>query len=135
MARSLIQTVNPSAQTVAENGIISLGTVSRRYGCNLRMSGNGIEVSGDGYYEIDASFVIAPSATGNVSVAMVVDGVTIPGATATGTATAVGDVVTLPIFATIRRACGCCDSVNNVTFVITENAGSVTNASVRIEKT
>ena len=134
MARSLIQTVNPSSQTVAVNSIISLGTVARRYGCNLIMSGNGIEVSGEGYYKVDSAITLTPTATGNVSVAMLVDGVAVPGAVATGSVSTVGNSVTLPIVATLRRACGCCDSVNNITFVLTSNASTVDNISVRIEK-
>lgn len=134
MSKSLIQTVNPSSQTVAVNSVISLGTVTRRYGCNLRLSGNGIEVSGDGYYKVDACVTLTPTVVGNVSVAMFVDGVAVSGAVATGSVSTVGNTVTLPIEATLRRACNCCESVNNVTFVLTEGASTVDNVSVRIEK-
>ena len=53
MSKSLIQVTNQSSQTVAANSIISLGSVLRRFGCNCKLSGNGIEVVGQGYYTID----------------------------------------------------------------------------------
>lgn len=134
MAKCLIQTVNPSSQAVAVNSIISLGTVSRRYGCGLRLSGNGIEVGGEGYYKINASITASPTAIGNVSVAMYVDGVAVPGAVSTGSVSVVGDATTLPIVATIRRSCNCCEEVNNITFVLTSGASTINNISVRIEK-
>lgn len=134
MSKSLIQTVNPSDQTVAVNSIISLGTVARRYGCNLRMSGNGIEIGGDGYFTVNACVTLTPAAIGNTTVAMLVDGVNVQSAVATGSVSTVGNSVTLPIEATIRRPCGCCESVNNVTFVLTEGASTVNNIAVRIEK-
>lgn len=134
MSRSLIQTVNPSSQEVAVNGVATLGTVARRYGCNLRMSGNGIEVSGEGYYTVEASIVTTPTAAGNVTYAMYMDGVAVPGATSTGSVTTVGNTTTLSILATVRRGC-CCENVSNITFVCTEGANTVNNISVRIEKT
>ena len=50
MSKSLIQTVNQSSQVVAANSIIDLGSVIRRFGCNLRLNGNAVEVDGAGYY-------------------------------------------------------------------------------------
>ena len=133
MSKSLIQTANPTTQAVAENGIISLGTVLIRYGCNLRMSGNGIEVIGDGYYEIDAAVTVEPSALGNVSVTIFVDGVEVPSAVSSGYASAEDTPVTLPIVTTIRKGCKC-DGASNITFVLLEGTGDVTNISVRVSK-
>ena len=61
MSKSLIQIANQSTQVVAEESIINLGSTQRRFGCNLRLSGNGIEVSGAGYYTIDADVLVAPT--------------------------------------------------------------------------
>ena len=58
MSKSLIQVANQSPQTVALNGIITLGSTQRRFGCNCRLSGNGIEVDGAGYYTVDASATV-----------------------------------------------------------------------------
>lgn len=91
MGKSLIQTTNQSSQPVAVNSIIALGSVLRRFGCNCRLSGNAIEVEGDGYYEIDCSVTLTPTAVGNSTVALYADGVQIPGAIATAGVSTVGN--------------------------------------------
>lgn len=133
MGKSLIQVANQSQQNVNDDSIISLGSVQRRYGCNLRLSGNAIEVTGEGYYKADASVSVEPTVEGPVTVALYKNGVQIPGAIAYGTASAAEVPVTLPIVATIRQTC-CCDSADNLTLVLLEGAGIVTNVSLRVEK-
>ena len=132
MSRSLIQTVNQSAQAVAANSIISLGSTQRRYGCNLRLSGNGIEVNGEGYYTIDAGVSVTPTAAGAVTVAAFEDGVQIPGAIAYGTGTAAAPLSLSIPPSTIRL--GCCDSTKNITFVLIAGAGTANNVAVRVVK-
>ena len=133
MGKSLIQVANQSNQTVAANSIISLGSTQRRYGCNLRLSGNGIEVNGEGYYTIDADVSVAPTAVGNVTVALYNNGVQIPGAIAYGAVSTANNPTTLSINATVRQGC-CCDSADNLTLVLLEGAGVVQNVSMRVEK-
>ena len=133
MGRSLIQTANQSSQTVAVNSIIGLGSVQRRFGCNLRLSGNGIEVNGEGYYTIDADVSVAPTAAGLVTVALYNNGVQIPGAIAYGSVTTAGNPTELSINTTVRQGC-CCDSADNITCVLVAGAGTVQNISVRIVK-
>lgn len=133
MSRSLIQTANQSVQTVAAGSIISLGSTQRRFGCNLRLSGNGIEVNGEGYYTIDAGLSVTPTAAGPVTVALYNNGVQIPGAIAYATGVAGVPVsVSIPP-ATIRQGC-CCDSADNITCVLIEGAGTVNNIAVRVVK-
>lgn len=131
MSRSLIQTANQSSQTVAENSIISLGSVQRRFGCNLRLSGNGIEVTGEGYYTIDADVSVSPTVAGPVTVALYSNGVQIPGAIAYDTTATANEVTTLPISTTVRQSC--C-STDNITCVLVEGAGTVENVSLRVVK-
>lgn len=133
MSRSLIQVANQSTQAVDVNSIISLGSVQRRFGCNCRLSGNGIEVNGEGYYTVDATVSVSPTATGAVTVGLYVDGAQLPGAIAYGSVSTASNPVTLPIVATIRQGC-CCDSADNLTLVLIEGAGNVTNVSMRVEK-
>ena len=133
MSKSLIQTANQSAQTVANNSIISLGSVQRRFGCNLRLSGNAIECDGQGYYTIDGNVSVAPTAVGNVTVALFNNGVQIPGAIAYGAVSTAGNSTTLPLETTIRQGC-CCDSADNITVVLIEGAGTVRNISLRVVK-
>ena len=133
MSRSLIQTTNQTTQAVALNGIISLGSVLRRFGCNLRLSGNAIECTGEGYYTISCNVTVSPTAAGDVSVALFDNGVQIPGAIAAGTVAAAGDLITLPIETTIRQGC-CCDSAESITAVLLAGSGDVANIGLRIEK-
>lgn len=133
MGRSLIQVANQSQQNVAVNGIISLGSVQRRYGCNLRLSGNGIEVNGEGYYKATCDISVVPTAAGPVTVALFNNGVQIPGAIAYGSVSTAGNSITLPINTTVRQGC-CCDSADNLTCVLLEGAGVVRNISFRVEK-
>ena len=133
MSRSLIQVANQSQQNVAVNSIIPLGSVQRRFGCNLRLSGNGIEVSGEGYYTIDADVSVAPTAAGAVTVALYKNGAQVPGAIAYGSVTTAGNPTSLCINATIRQGC-CCDSADNLTLVLLAGAGVVQNVSMRAVK-
>ena len=133
MSRSLIQVANPSVQAVTANSIISLGSVQRRFGCNCRLSGNAVEVAGEGYYMVDGTVTVAPTAAGNVTVGLSVNGSILPGAVGYGTAAAANDPVTVPIVATIRQGCNC-DSADNLTLVLLAGAGNVQNVSLRVEK-
>lgn len=133
MSRSLIQVANQSTQTINDNSIINLGSTQRRYGCNLRLSGNAIEVNGEGYYSIDAAVSVAPTAVGAVTVALYNNGVQVPGAIAYDYASTAAQPVTVPIVATIRHGCRC-DSADNLTLVLIEGAGELQNVSMRVEK-
>ena len=133
MGRSLIQVANQSTQTVAVNSIIALGSTQRRFGCNCRLSGNGIEVSGEGYYTIDANVSVAPTATGDVTVALYNNGVQVSGAVAYGSVSTAGNPTTLSINTTVRQGC-CCDSADNLTLVLLAGAGDVQNVSMRVVK-
>ena len=133
MSKSLIQTVNQSSQTVAANSIIDLGSVIRRFGCNCRLNGNAIEVDGAGYYKIDCNVTLAPTAVGNVQVAIFKNGVQLTGATATGSVSTANNPVTLPIQTTIREGCNC-EGGTALTVVLVAGASTVTIIAVRVEK-
>lgn len=133
MSKSLIQTANQSSQTVAVGSVISLGSVLRRFGCNCRLNGNAIEIDGAGYYTVTGTVTLAPTATGNTSVAIYENGVQVAGAISTGSVTTAGNSVTLPLVTTVRQGC-CCDGASSLTCVLTAGAATVTNISLRVEK-
>lgn len=133
MSKSLIQTVNQSSQVVAANSIIDLGSVIRRFGCNLRLNGNAIEVDGAGYYTIDCNVTLAPTVAGNVTVALYKNGVPLTGATATGSVSTAGNPITLPIQTTIREGCAC-DGGTSLTVVLVSGASTISNVATRVEK-
>ena len=134
MSKSAIYIANTSAQNVAVNGIINPGTIIRRFGQNLGLSGNAIQIDGAGYYDIDVSITAAPTAAGNVTVTMLKDGVAIPGATATQSTTAANNPVNLSISSLVREFCPCCDGLSNLAFVLTGPAASISNVALVVEK-
>ena len=134
MSKSALYVANTSNQTVQVDGIITPGTIVRRYGPNVGLAGNAIQIAGAGYYEINASLTAEATAAGEITVTVYKDGVPLQGATATETAAAVGDFVNLSISAIVREFCSCCDGLSNLTFVLTDNDTTITNVAITVEK-
>ena len=130
--KSLIYTAMQTPTAVAVNGVIPLGTIVRRYGCNCNLNGNGIAINGQGYYDVDVSVEAAPAAAGTVTVQLLKDGVAVPGATAAATVAAAADTVTLAFPATVRL--GCCSTGSVLTLLLTGAASTVNNVAARVEK-
>lgn len=130
--KSLIYVAMQTPTAVAVNGIIPLGTIVRRYGCNCNLNGNGIAINGQGYYDVDVSVEAVPDAAGTVTVQLLKDGVAVPGATATATVAAVANTVTLAFPATVRL--GCCSTGSVLTLLLTGAASTVNNVAARVEK-
>lgn len=131
MSKALIQTVNAGPQAVEEMGVIGLGTTTRRFGCNLRQSGDAIECAGCGYYTVTATVIAAPTAAGVVTVEMYQNGVAVPGAIASAAVATADSPATLPLVGSIRLAC---EETATLTFVLTEGSGTVENIAVRVQK-
>ena len=134
MSKSAIYVVNQSTQVVPVDGTVTLGTIIRRFGPNINLSGNGIQICGAGYYDIDAQFVVAPTAEGEVTITAYLDGVAIPGAISSATVAAAGDLATLSISSLVRENCACCSGLKTLTFVLTGAESNITNSAVIVEK-
>lgn len=131
---SALYAVNTAAGTsIAAGGTIPLTQVVRRFGCGAVLNGNAITVKGRGYYEVDATVSVAAGATGPVTVSLLKDGQAVPGATATVTAKAAGDIVTLPISSMVKVFC-CADDRTNLTLVVADQAVTTVNAAVVVQK-
>ena len=120
----------PSA--VAVGGVIPLGSLIRRYGCDVSLNGNAVNITGAGYYDVDASLTVAPAAVGTVTVTLYKDGVAVPGATASATAAAANDALELSITALVRQVC--CAAGSALTLVLTGAAASVENVALRVQR-
>lgn len=139
--KSALYSANTSPATITlttaqPTATLSLGTVIRRFGCNVQLSGNGILLDGQGYYDVDASVTITPVAAGNYTVSLFADGVAVPGATQTVTAGAAA-TVNFNIPALVRLQC--CDSSATLTLVLSTAAtlpatATVNNVGVIVEK-
>ena len=130
--KSLIYTAMQTPTAVAVNGVIPLGTIVRRYGCNCNLNGHGIAINGQGYYDVDVSVEAVPDAAGTVTIQLLKDGVAVPGATAAATVAAVANTVTLAFPATVRL--GCCSTGSVLTLLLTGAASTVNNVAARVEK-
>lgn len=134
MAKSAIFTANTTAQTAAVGGTLSLGSIIRRYGCDLNLNGNSIAINGcndAGYYDVKASVTAAPTAAGTVTVSLFRNGVAVPGATASAAGTA-GSPVALPIAALVREFC--CGEDSALTLVLSGAAATVSNVALVVER-
>ena len=132
MSKSAIYTTNTTAQTIAVDGIIPVGTTTRRYGCNIRQDGNAITLCGQGYYLVNVSATVTPTAAGTVSVTAQKDGVAIVGATGSETVAAVSNAANISITAIVRNACGCDSSI--LSFILGGVAAVVENFAVTVYK-
>ena len=116
---------------VAVDGVIPLGSLIRRYGCDVALNGNAVNITGAGYYDVDASVTVTPAAAGTVTITLYKDGVAVPGATASETAAANG-TVNLSIPPLVRQAC--CAAGSALTLVLTGAAATVNNVALRVQR-
>lgn len=139
--KSAIYTANTSPVTLTltaqqPSATLALGTTIRRFGRNIHLSGTGILLEGEGYYDVDASVTITPAAAGDYTVTLFKDGVAVPGATQTVTAAA-ASAITFNIPALVRNQC--CDNSASLTLVLTTTATLpatvvINNVGVVVEK-
>lgn len=134
MSKSAIYTANTTIQDIADGGMLNPGTVVRRFGCNCFLSGNTINISGTGYYDVDVSLTLSGTTEGEVTLNVYKDGVEIPGAEASTTIAAAGDLTNLSISCLVREYCPCADSSSNLTFVLSGIPTTVTNSAIVVEK-
>jgi len=107
---SAIYTVNSNVD-VAANGAIPFGSIVRRFGRNIQLSGSDITVCGMGYYDVECSVTLTPVGAGDIGVQLYADGAPIPGALATTTGTA-GDPINLSITSLVRQRCNGASSLS-----------------------
>ena len=116
---------------VSAGGVIPLGSLIRRYGCDIALNGNAVNLTGTGYYDVDASITATLTAAGTITATLYKDGVAVPGATASEAGTANG-TVNLNIPALVRQAC--CANGSALTIVLTGAAATVNNVALRVQR-
>ena len=130
MSKSVLYAANSNAQTTSETcSIINFGSIVRRYGCGLKLSGGNVIIEDSGYYDIDTNFTVTPSSAGTLIIQLFQDGNAIPGAKVTLSATVNTVAVSIP--AIVREKC-CCEST--ITAMIIGVPTTVNNASILVEK-
>lgn len=129
--KSALYAAMQTPTAVAVDGVIPLGSLIRRYGCDVALNGNAVNITGAGYYDVDASVTVTPAAAGTVTITLYKDGVAVPGATASETAAANG-TVDLSIPALVRQVC--CAAGSALTLVLTGAAATVDNVALRVQR-
>lgn len=129
--KSALYAAMQTPTAVAVDGVIPLGSLIRRYGCDVALNGNAVNITGAGYYDVDASVTVTPIAAGTVTITLYKDGVAVPGATASETAAANG-TVDLSIPALVRQVC--CAAGSALTLVLTGVAATVNNVALRVQR-
>lgn len=129
--KSALYAAMQTPTAVAVDGVIPLGSLIRRYGCDVALNGNAVNITGAGYYDVDASVTVTPAAAGTVTITLYKDGVAVPGATASETAAANG-TVDLSIPALVRQVC--CAAGSALTLVLTGVAATVDNVALRVQR-
>lgn len=132
MSKAILYVANTGVQNVPVDGIVSLGSTIRRFGCGVTLSGNGISITEPGYYEVNVSVTVAPTAAGDVTVALLNNGVAVPGATASATVAAANDFANLAFESIVRTFCNA--TTGDLTLLLTDTASSVTNVAVTVER-
>lgn len=121
--KSALYAINNSVVSLLDGGTYAPATIVRRYGQNYQLQGNGITLTGPGYYDI---------AAGTITLTAYQDGVAIPGMTASQTVKAAGDIVTLGVSGIIRTYCT--KPVSTLTIVASGMAATGTNLAIDITK-
>lgn len=129
--KSAIYTAMQTPTGVAVGGVIPLGSLIRRYGGDIELNGNAVNLTGAGYYDVDASISVAPIAAGTVTVSLHQNGVAVPGTSASAALTE-GTVSDLSITALVRQVC--CAAGSALTLVLTGAASTVSNVALRVQR-
>lgn len=139
MSKSVIQIVNNTSQAIVENGTINLGSIIYRFGPNLCMNNGALSIAGAGYYGIEVSATILPSAQGQVTMELYQNGSPINGASATINASSTTVPVTLALPPTMVKInyngnCPCERLPESVSLVLTTGAGTISNVVTQASK-
>lgn len=129
--KSAIYAAMQTPTGVAVGGVLPLGSLIRRYGSDIELNGNAVNLTGAGYYDVDASITLAPIADGTVTVTLQQNGVAVPGATASA-GVAAGVLTDLNITALVRQVC--CAAGSALTLVLTGAAATVDNVALRVQR-
>lgn len=124
--------INTATQAVAANGIVTVPTISRRLGCSMSATQDGIITKRAGYYNVDANVTFTTPTAGTVIVQLYKNGVAVPGALASVTTTDATGVHTLNINAPVRVFCHEGNPI--FTLVNTGVAISSTTAGLEMER-
>lgn len=130
MAHAILYAANTLSRPVAAGDQIDFGTVVRRFGKDVTMSGGTVETNASGYYKVDATFAISESTDATATITLYDNGTAIPGAFATAT-TVTGRIANMSISAVVRQKC--CMG-HTITAVLTGTDVTVEKSAIVVEQ-
>ena len=120
---------NAAVSTTAGTFVqIPFGSVIRRFGGNLALDGGSIVCCGSGYFNVNGSCTLTPTAAGPITVEIRQDGNVVATATTTGTA---ASPTALPLTG-LARNCGC--DCNSILTMWVNASCNITNVSTVVGK-
>lgn len=131
MSQSLIYTAFNGSQSLQPSNVLPLGSTIRRYGKNLSQSGDGVLVSGCGYYVIDGLVGLTSTTAGDVEISLTQDGNPIQGGSEKVTVGATGSYI-VPVHAVIRMKC--CSEPTTIQMVLGTTTAQIDSTSLIISK-
>ena len=132
MSKSAIYTANTNVQAVTVGGGINPGSIVRRFGCAIDLSGNTITIDDAGYYDVNVSITLAPTVAGTVTATLYNNGIAVTGATASETVASANDLVNLSFESIVRVFCS--GNTGALTLVLTGTNANVSNVAVTVNK-
>lgn len=141
--KSMISTVNSASTAVTVGSTIPLGSITRRFGNKkgcpcvpaLDLSGsNSIIVRESGYYDIDVTSTFTVPIAGNVTLTVFVNGVAVPGLTATTTVTTESTQISTLNINAPDILVQCSSVPATITIVLSGVAATFSNISVSVKK-
>lgn len=129
---------NPSQQTVAANGTVTLTTIGNQKGCNTTSGTNSVVINKQGIYQILATVFGLVTGGGTINLGVQANGVNIPymaGSAYTNT----GEPATITLVGTYVVNPNCCAVTDNVPVTITlvnngANSDVLSFASLNVTK-
>lgn len=131
MSKSAIYTVNQIETELQPNSQIPIGGVVRRFGQCVRLEGDNVTLCSNGYYLVNASITLLPTAAGAVNAQLYLNGTPYSGAQATSTAAAAGDAVNLDVSVIVRVMCG---NASSISLRLGAEGATVDNVAVTVVK-
>lgn len=131
MAKSLLYMANTTPTTSTAGTTVNLGGIRRKYGCAINGTGDTINITEAGYYDIWFFASFTGSAAGNVILELQQNGVTIDGTKASvsvGTANTQYHSVTIPTKIRVY----CCQNSNISILVNSSSTSNPTFQTVNI---
>ena len=132
----MISSYNITTQNVAVDGLLTFTTDRILTGCTVTRNGPTFQLNKPGYYYVTFNANGSATSVADVTIELQNNGIAVPGATATITPAAVGNIMIFAFATIIKVPPSCCavDNTANLTLVNTGVAAIFTNVNINITK-